>query len=100
MIPDTRKKSCQNPIQQRRVWMVDTTLRDGEQAPGVVFGTEGRQEIARGLAGCGIDGIGSVNRPARADPAPSKPEQRASATFPIFQFPDYKKIFDNQSQEF
>lgn len=42
---------------QRRIWMVDTTLRDGEQAPGVVFNTQEKQEIARGLAECGIDEI-------------------------------------------
>jgi len=57
MIPENQKKICQNQIQQKRVWMVDTTLRDGEQAPGVVFSTQDRQEIARGLADCGIDEI-------------------------------------------
>lgn len=52
MIPENRKEIC-----QRRIWMVDTTLRDGEQAPGVVFSSQDRQEIAIGLADCGIDEI-------------------------------------------
>jgi homocitrate synthase NifV len=37
--------------------MVDTTLRDGEQAPGVVFNTKDKQEIAQRLAECGVDEI-------------------------------------------
>ena len=41
----------------QHIWMVDTTLRDGAQAPGVVFRPLDRLEIAWGLAACGIDEI-------------------------------------------
>jgi homocitrate synthase NifV len=42
---------------QRKIWMVDTTLRDGEQAPGVVFNTMEKLEIATTLARIGMDEI-------------------------------------------
>jgi homocitrate synthase NifV len=42
---------------QRKIWMVDTTLRDGEQAPGVVFTTIEKLEIATALARIGMDEI-------------------------------------------
>jgi len=38
---------------------VDTTLRDGEQAPGVVFTPMQRMELARRLAACGLSEIES-----------------------------------------
>lgn len=45
------------PDNQRHIWMVDTTLRDGEQAPGVVFTTREKLEIAADLARVGINEI-------------------------------------------
>lgn len=43
----------------RTVHIVDTTLRDGEQAPGVVFTPSQRIELARQLAACGVPEIES-----------------------------------------
>ena len=43
----------------RKIHLVDTTLRDGEQAPGVVFTPMQRMELARRLAACGLSEIES-----------------------------------------
>ncbi len=55
-------------IPSKRIWMVDTTLRDGEQTPGVVFHPLEKIEVAWGLSDCGIDEI-EAGIPAMGDMA-------------------------------
>lgn len=50
-------------MSDRRIFLNDTTLRDGEQAPGVAFSTAERVAIAEALAAAGIDEI-EVGTPA------------------------------------
>jgi homocitrate synthase NifV len=48
---------------KRRVYLIDTTLRDGAQAPGVRFHPAQQQKIARALDAMGIDAL-EVGTPA------------------------------------
>jgi 2-isopropylmalate synthase len=41
----------------QKVFILDTTLRDGEQAPGATLTSDQKLEIAHGLARLGVDGI-------------------------------------------
>jgi homocitrate synthase NifV len=48
------------------VWLIDSTLRDGEQAPGVVFSTKEKFQIASKLVAAGIDEI-EIGIPVRGE---------------------------------
>ncbi|WP_320040281.1 hypothetical protein [uncultured Desulfobacter sp.] len=64
-----------------RVWMVDTTLRDGEQAPGVFFRPLEKLTIAGLLAECGVDEI-EVGIPAMGEFACREIEAIAQLNLP------------------
>ena len=57
--------------QLKNIWIIDTTLRDGEQSPGVDFNPQERMVIAKMLAGAGVNeleaGIPSMGTDARKE---------------------------------
>ena len=65
----------------RNIWIIDTTLRDGEQAPGVVFDYDERLEIAWALARIGIDEI-EAGIPAMGESACQDIKRLSKASLP------------------
>jgi len=57
--PDLSDPVESGELIMRAIHLVDTTLRDGEQAPGVVFSPLQRIELARQLDACGVPEIES-----------------------------------------
>jgi homocitrate synthase NifV len=66
----------------RKPWIIDTTLRDGEQAPGVVFNPHEKKRIAMLLAETGVDEI-EVGYPAISDTERKVIREIAAMNLPV-----------------
>lgn len=67
---------------EQRILICDTTLRDGEQAPGVEFSWPEKERIARALAEAGIDEL-EVGVPAMGAAESQKISQLAALNLPV-----------------
>ena len=63
-------------------WIIDTTLRDGEQAPGVVFSAEEKTQIACLLADVGVNEL-EIGYPAISDEERNTIRKIASLNLPV-----------------
>ena len=60
------KNSTNTPVRKHQIKIIDTTLRDGEQAPGVAFSVEEKVHLAMLLAELGVDEL-EVGSPATSE---------------------------------
>ncbi|KUO77741.1 MAG: citramalate synthase [Desulfosporosinus sp. BRH_c37] len=67
---------------EQKVLLCDTTLRDGEQAPGVAFGLHQKEMIARVLADAGIDEL-EVGVPAMSGSETKTISQLVALQLPV-----------------
>ncbi|HCD36151.1 MAG TPA: homocitrate synthase [Chlorobium sp.] len=79
-MPITPAHHAGNP--SGRPWIIDTTLRDGEQAPGVVFSAAEKKHIAMLLAECGVDEL-EIGYPAISPEEESTIRSIASLHLPV-----------------
>ena len=63
-------------MQHRRITILDTTLRDGEQSPGIALAPDEKVEIAHALDALGVDVIEAGFAPSPATSKVCAPSQR------------------------
>ena len=67
---------------RKKPWIIDTTLRDGEQAPGVVFSADEKTQIACLLAEVGVNEI-EIGYPAISNEERNSIRKIASINLPV-----------------
>ncbi len=77
-----RIKSSTSSHAAIRPWIIDTTLRDGEQAPGVVFSSTEKIEIASLLADAGVNEL-EIGYPAISDEERSTIKKIVAQNLPV-----------------